>query len=245
MDMVIEFPGGSRVDAHVGPFTISTSQLPDVTAPSPFTLFLASIGTCAGYYVQEFCSKRGISTKGMRIMQRTHSDPAGLVVGIELEVELPPDFPEKYRASVARAAELCMVKKHLEAPPAISVTATAHAEAMDDAQDRSPSRVAHGESDMEATMSLIKKTTKAAVARGRDAAVRVGRVAASAAVAGAKAGAASAITAGVLEAEKRWKETSPATAKKRTRKRVVAAVAGAALLGAAGVAIARSRRKPD
>lgn len=121
MEMHIEFPGGSRVDAHFGQFTVHTDQLPDLTAPTPFALFLASIGTCAGYYVQEFCHKRGIPMVGIHIVERTHSGRSGLVDQIELEVQLPPDFPEKYRESVVRAAELCTVKKHLEYPPRIEV----------------------------------------------------------------------------------------------------------------------------
>jgi hypothetical protein len=92
-------------------------------------------------------------------------------------------------------------------------------------------------------MGTIKKSAKAVMTRGRDAAVRIGIVAKSAAVVGAKAGADAAIAAGKLEAERKWKETSPAASKKRTRKGVAAVIAGAAVLGAAGVAIARSRRK--
>ena len=91
-------------------------------------------------------------------------------------------------------------------------------------------------------MSSIKQSTKDVMTRGRDVAVRVGKVTKSAAVAGAKAGAAAALAAGALEAQKSWKETSPA-AKKRTRNGVAAVIAGAALLGAASIAIASSRRK--
>ena len=92
-------------------------------------------------------------------------------------------------------------------------------------------------------MGTIKKTAKDAMARGADAAVRVGKVAKSAAVAGAKAGATAAMVAGSLEAERKWKETSPATAKKKTRNNVVAVLAGVAAIGLAGAAIAKSRRK--
>jgi putative redox protein len=125
MEMNIEFPGGSRVEAHFGPFTVATDQLPDTSAPSPFALFLASIGTCAGHYVHEFCRQRGISTEGLRIVERTHAGPHGMIERIGLEIQLPADFPEKYRDSVIRAAELCTVKKHLERPPAIEVTTSA------------------------------------------------------------------------------------------------------------------------
>ena len=128
MEMMIDFPGGARVDAHFGPFTVATDQPPmgggSGSAPTPFATFLASIGTCAGIYVLGFCQQRGISTEGIRILQRMHTNPASRMVDrIELEILLPPDFPDKYKASVVRSAELCAVKKHFENPPDIAVNA--------------------------------------------------------------------------------------------------------------------------
>ena len=127
MQMVIDFPGGSRVDAHFGSFTLPTDQPPQgggtASAPTPFATFLASIGTCAGIYVLGFCRQRGLSTEGMRIVQNPVSDPeTGLVTSIHLDIQLPKDFPEKYRAAVMRAADQCLVKKHLEAPPKFEIS---------------------------------------------------------------------------------------------------------------------------
>jgi len=122
MEMTIDFPGGSRVDAHFGPFTVKTDQLPAATAPTPFATFLASLGTCAGIYVLGFCQQRGLPAEGIRIMQRMHTDTqTGMVGKIDLEIQVPPSFPEKYLPSLVRAAELCAVKKHLESPPAFDV----------------------------------------------------------------------------------------------------------------------------
>lgn len=124
MEMLIDFPGGARVDAHFGPFTVKTDQPPAATAPTPFATFLASIGTCAGIYVLGFCQQRGLPTEGIRILQRMHSNPfTGMVEKIDLEIQVPPTFPEKYRPSLIRSAELCAVKKHFENPPKIDVTA--------------------------------------------------------------------------------------------------------------------------
>lgn len=124
MEMLIDFPGGARVDAHFGPFTVKTDQPPAATAPTPFATFLASIGTCAGIYVLGFCQQRGLPTEGIRIIQRMHSNPfSGMVEKIDLEIQVPPTFPEKYRPSLIRSAELCAVKKHFENPPKIDVTA--------------------------------------------------------------------------------------------------------------------------
>ena len=121
MQMIIDFPGGARVDAHFGDFTVPTDQ-PSKTAPgsapSPFDMFLASIGTCAGFYVLNFCLQRGLPAEGIRIMERTHrSQETGLVERIELEIQVPPSFPEKYHSALVNSAELCAVKKHLEHPP--------------------------------------------------------------------------------------------------------------------------------
>jgi len=124
MEMLIDFPGGARVDAHFGSFTVHTDQPPAATAPTPFATFLASIGTCAGIYVLGFCQQRGLPTEGIRILQRMHSNPfSGMVEKIDLEIQVPPTFPEKYRPSLIRSAELCAVKKHFENPPQIDVTA--------------------------------------------------------------------------------------------------------------------------
>ena len=123
MEMLIDFPGGSRVDAHFSSFTVATDQPPVASAPSPFEIFLASIGTCAGIYVLGFCKQRNLPTEGIRIVERiNHSRLTGMVETIQLEIQVPPEFPEKYRDSLIRSAELCAVKKHLENPPKFEIS---------------------------------------------------------------------------------------------------------------------------
>ena len=129
MEMLIDFPGGARVDAHFSQFTLKTDQPPQGggqdSAPTPFATFLASLGTCAGIYVLGFCRQRGIPTDGIRLLQRMESNPVtGMVSRITLDIQLPPDFPAKYREAVIRSAEQCAVKKHFEHPPAIEVSAS-------------------------------------------------------------------------------------------------------------------------
>jgi ribosomal protein S12 methylthiotransferase accessory factor len=130
MELVIDFPGGARVDAHFGSFVVQTDQPPmgggQGSAPTPFAVFLSSIGTCAGIYVLGFCKQRGLPTEGIRIIQRVHSSPmSGMVEKIDLEIQVPPEFPQKYYESLVRSAELCAVKKHLEHPPVFEVTTRA------------------------------------------------------------------------------------------------------------------------
>ena len=122
MEMLIDFPGGSRVDAHFGPFTIPTDQPPSSSAPTPFDVFLSSIGTCAGIYVLGFCMKHGLPMEGIKILEKIHANPAsGMVEKIDIEIQVPSSFPKEHYASLVRSAELCKVKKHLAQPPTFDV----------------------------------------------------------------------------------------------------------------------------
>ncbi|MFW5713469.1 MAG: OsmC family protein [Brevefilum sp.] len=134
MEMIIDFPGGARVDAHYGPYTIKTDQPPagggQGEAPTPFALFLASLGTCAGIYVLGFCKQRNLSTEGIRVLQRVHRDmQTGMIEKVDLEIQVPPTFPEKYHSSLIRSAQLCAVKKHLENPPDFEITTSVNGSA--------------------------------------------------------------------------------------------------------------------
>jgi ribosomal protein S12 methylthiotransferase accessory factor len=107
------------VEAEVGPHIIKTDQPTTSggggTAPSPFDLFLASIATCAGFYVLDFCRKRDIPTDDIGIRIRAPRDPGShMIERVQIELMLPPEFPKKYEKAVARAAEMCSVKKHIE-----------------------------------------------------------------------------------------------------------------------------------
>lgn len=123
MDMEIFFPGNMRVSARYKGFVIETDQPVHSgggeSAPAPFDLFLASIGTCAGVYVLSFLQKRGLPSEGAGIVMSHERDPeTKLVTKISLEIKLPAGFPEKYREAVVRAAETCAVRRHLDHPPA-------------------------------------------------------------------------------------------------------------------------------
>lgn len=127
--MEITFDGGKVVTAHSNGHTIRTDQPVDNgggdTAASPFELFLASIGTCAGIYVKSFCDNRQIPADKIKIIQTTdYNKETGLPTSVKLDIQLPPDFPEKYKASLLHVAGLCKVKKSIASPPTFEITAT-------------------------------------------------------------------------------------------------------------------------
>lgn len=127
--MRIRFPGNKKVSAEFDGLTVLTDQPKesggDGAAPSPFELFLASIGTCAGIFTLGFCKKRGIPTEGLELVQTAAWDEAEHKVSeIRLEIRLPREFPDKYRDSLLHAVNLCTVKKHLFDPPRFKVVTT-------------------------------------------------------------------------------------------------------------------------
>ncbi len=92
----------------------------------------------------------------------------------------------------------------------------------------------------ESKMANMKRKAKEVATQSRETAVRVGKAAKSAAVAGAKAGASAALMAGALEAERTWKATEPRRIMTGWEK-AAAIAAGAVALGAVGIAIAQSQ----
>ncbi|HUI93686.1 MAG TPA: OsmC family protein [Chitinivibrionales bacterium] len=122
----ISLAGGTKVTIGMRDFTIATDQPVsdggENSAPAPFELFLASLGTCAGYFVVAFCNARDIPVEGIKMSQTVvRNDTTHFVEKIVITLSLPAGFPDKYKDAVVRAAESCTVKKHLAAPPQVQV----------------------------------------------------------------------------------------------------------------------------
>ena len=90
---------------------------------SPFLIFLASIGMCSAVYVRSFLSQRGIPFSDVVINQKMEYDQAvGMVKSIEIAVDLPNHFPEKYKGAIKKVVDQCLVKRHLINAPELNVT---------------------------------------------------------------------------------------------------------------------------
>jgi putative redox protein len=127
--MTVTFPGGKRVNAEFDGFEVATDQCVDSggdgSAPEPFEYFLASLATCAGIYVLGFCQKRGIQHDGLRLVQTWDRDErSNRLTAVHISIEVPADFPAKYRDALIRVANQCTVKKTLEQPPEFMVETT-------------------------------------------------------------------------------------------------------------------------
>ncbi len=129
MDIEVDFGQGAQVNAYFNGFTVATDQPEKLggfnTAPAPYDYFLASLATCAGFFIARFCQKRDISLEGISLKMRdTHNDKTHLVERIEIEITLPASFPEKYHSALIKATNECSVKKTLQNPPVIETITT-------------------------------------------------------------------------------------------------------------------------
>jgi ribosomal protein S12 methylthiotransferase accessory factor len=124
--MKVTFPGGKQVNAEYKGFIIETDQ-PVYSGgegkhPAPFDLFMASIATCAGWYVLSFCQSRNIPIEGSYVEMSAERDPQAKRIGkIIIDIQLPPEFPEKYKKAVIKAVDLCAVKVHILNPPSFEI----------------------------------------------------------------------------------------------------------------------------
>lgn len=117
MNIEIKFENG-RIVPYMGSEEITM----DV---SPFLIFLATAGMCSAVFVQAFMSQRGMSTNGVRIIQKMNYDQfTNHVHDIDIHIDLPADFPEKYKSAIVNVVNQCPVKQHLLNPPSFNVIPT-------------------------------------------------------------------------------------------------------------------------
>jgi len=127
--MEISFGDGLRVRAEFDGLSVETDQPVhaggDGSAAGPYHLFLASLGTCAGFFALRFMRQREIDPRGARLTLSTENDAkTGLATTVRIDLTLPPGFPEKYRRAVVLAMDQCKVKRQLEQPPIVVASAS-------------------------------------------------------------------------------------------------------------------------
>jgi len=125
-ELVVKFGDGLKVDVEYKGFVVKTDQpAPEGgggTAPSPFDFFLVSLAACAGFYALAFCRERKISVDGLGLTMSTEKGEVSKMIDkITIAVDLPADFPEKYRAALVKAIDHCTVKAHILRPPQFEI----------------------------------------------------------------------------------------------------------------------------
>jgi uncharacterized OsmC-like protein len=91
-------------------------------AMTPTELFLASLGTCVGYYVVQFCDTRNLDATDMRIQIDGEILPnPGRIGKIAICIRLPFELEEDKIKALIRAATHCTIHNTLMHPPEVRV----------------------------------------------------------------------------------------------------------------------------
>jgi putative redox protein len=125
-ELIVKFGDGLKVDVEYKGFVINTDQPAREggggTAPSPFDYFLVSLAACAGFYALAFCRERKISVDGLGVTMSTErGEVSKMIDKVTIAVDLPEDFPEKYKFALVKAIDHCTVKAHILRPPQFEI----------------------------------------------------------------------------------------------------------------------------
>jgi putative redox protein len=126
MEVTVEHLGAVQFEIKARQHVIACDQPPENggydEGMTPPELFLASLGSCAGFYAAQYLRKHKLATEGTRVIVTAdkRKDPARLddfVIAIETPVELS----EQHRAGVEAAVHHCLIHNTLLHPPKIAI----------------------------------------------------------------------------------------------------------------------------
>lgn len=127
MELNVAFPGNRPTESDDESFVIQTSQMMisggQEGGTTPLNLIMAGLGMCSGSEVLAFCRTRELPAGdvALRISPQFNAEEPR-VEEIHVEILFSESFPEQYREPCLRAVSQCSVKKHLEAPLAVTVS---------------------------------------------------------------------------------------------------------------------------
>jgi ribosomal protein S12 methylthiotransferase accessory factor len=115
MDIKINFDESGKIIPSMNGNEITMNE-------SPFLIFLATAGMCSAVYVRAFLQQREMSLEGVSLTQKMeYNQMTNMVKTIDMVVDLPEGFPEKYRETMKKVVAQCPVKRHLAEPPVFNV----------------------------------------------------------------------------------------------------------------------------
>lgn len=126
MEIQVEHLGGVQFEIKARQHSIVSDQPAESggfdEGMTPPELFLASLGSCAGYYAAQYLRKHKLATEGtlVRISAEKAKDPARLD-NFRIEVEVPGEFSEKDREGIEEAIHHCLIHNTLLHPPTITL----------------------------------------------------------------------------------------------------------------------------
>ncbi len=117
MEIQIKFDENGKIVPFMNGTEITMNE-------SPFLIFLATAGMCSAVFVRSFMQQRGLPFQEVGITQKmNYNRMTNMVSDIDMVVDLPANFPEKYVGAIKNVIAQCPVKRHLAEPPTFNVIA--------------------------------------------------------------------------------------------------------------------------
>ena len=133
MEVLIEHLGSVQFEIQARQHKITSDQPAENggfdEGMTPPELFLAALGSCAGFYAAQYLKKRKLATEGTRVRVTAEKlpNPARLD-HFRIEVEVPLEIDDENRKGVEEAVHHCLIHNTLLQPPRIAIDI--HAQAM-------------------------------------------------------------------------------------------------------------------
>ena len=126
MEVVVEHLGAVQFEIQARKHKIACDQPAENggfdEGMTPPELFLAALGSCAGFYAAAYLKKKNLATEGTRV--RVTADkilgPARLD-NFQIHVETPIQLDEQTRLGVEGAVHHCLIHNTLLQPPKIAI----------------------------------------------------------------------------------------------------------------------------
>lgn len=129
MEVSAEFLGDARFEVHARQHRIICDQPTDNggsdAGMTPPEFLLASLATCAAYYVAQYLTVRQSSADGMKVRVSAQKAQQPTRLSSFLIEVLIPGLVEAQRAPVLRAAKSCLVHNTLLNQPSIEIVVKA------------------------------------------------------------------------------------------------------------------------
>jgi putative redox protein len=88
--------------------------------PTPTELFVASLGSCMGFFAERFMRRHDIDPSGLRVDCRFEMAERPARIGrIDVRLALPAGFPPDRRKALTAVVEGCTVHNSMRQPPEV------------------------------------------------------------------------------------------------------------------------------
>jgi len=126
MEVIVEHLGGVQFEIKARQHRIACDQPVENggfdEGMTPPELFLASLGSCVGFYAAQYLKKHHLATEGttVRVSAEKAQSPPRLDE-FRIQVEIPSGISDQHRGGIDEAVRHCLIHNTLLNPPRISV----------------------------------------------------------------------------------------------------------------------------